>query len=665
MKNSTRQALPIVASVIGQRLGIPVVVGGNQAMTNGKMIVIPNVESEEHKGVAFGYLIHEGAHIRYTDFAQVGSTPYTRSLANIFEDIRIEQAIAREYPGAPDRIREVIDHLVEKGGMPVSSGKPHEILHQHVLLRLRSRILKQERLNDLAREQEKILRERLPEGVVVRLHGILASAEKNGSTADCVAMAERIVAMLKEEAEKEQQRKKDEEAAQPPNDPPQADSPDVTDEDSGDESDETAPEQTEESDEDESEGEADADDDGDEDSPGDAGGPGDDASEENADTDAPTSQSRPSSDDANDGEENGDASQDGSSPDQTEESDEDESEGDEPQWESHTPDDSGDEGEEGADDNTSAPPQTPGSGASNDPRSDESMEAVEAILNNQEEAPQDLFQQVAAILETVGAGRAFSLPLEHKAEASVDTALLQKAGSESARIAAALDGLVQSERQERRTHKHQGRKLDTGKLHRTISGDTKVFLREQRREAVNTALHVLLDLSGSMTGIREPIAKEAAMALALALDRIPGVNQSLTVFPGGGAVCDGTTIPSVTRLLAPREHPRRLSGPLAQCHAGGGTPMTEALYYAASRLVGGQEHRKTILVITDGEPNDPASTKKAVTEIRHMGIEICGIGIGTMVVRDLFPEHVVIGNVQELRNALFAMARRILALRAA
>lgn len=592
MKNSTRQALPIVASVIGQRLGIPVAVGGNQAMTNGKMIVIPNVESEEHKGVAFGYLIHEGAHIRYTDFAQVGSTPYTRSLANIFEDIRIEQAIAREYPGAPDRIREVIDHLVEKGGMPVSSGKPHEILHQHVLLRLRSRILKQERLNDLAREQEKILRERLPEGVVVRLHGILASAEKNGSTADCVAMAERIVAMLKEEAEKEQQRKKDEEAAQPPNDPPQADSPDVTDEDSGDESDETAPEQTEES-------------------------------------------------------------------------DEDESEGDEPQWESHTPDDSGDEGEEGADDNTSAPPQTPGSGASNDPRSDESMEAVEAILNNQEEAPQDLFQQVAAILETVGAGRAFSLPLEHKAEASVDTALLQKAGSESARIAAALDGLVQSERQERRTHKHQGRKLDTGKLHRTISGDTKVFLREQRREAVNTALHVLLDLSGSMTGIREPIAKEAAMALALALDRIPGVNQSLTVFPGGGAVCDGTTIPSVTRLLAPREHPRRLSGPLAQCHAGGGTPMTEALYYAASRLVGGQEHRKTILVITDGEPNDPASTKKAVTEIRHMGIEICGIGIGTMVVRDLFPEHVVIGNVQELRNALFAMARRILALRAA
>jgi hypothetical protein len=580
--------------------------------------------------------------------------------------------------------------------MPVSSGKPHEILHQHVLLRLRSRILKQERLNDLAHEQEKILRERLPEGVVVRLHGILASAEKNGSTADCVAMAERIVAMLKEEAEKEQQRKKDEEAAKPPNDPPQADSPDVTDEDSGDESDETAPDQTEESDEDESEGEADADGDGDEDedSTGDAGGPGDDASEENADTDAPTSQTQSSSDDTNDGEENGDASQDGSSPDQTEEPDEeepdeeepdeeepdeeepdeeepdeeepdeDEPDEDEPQEKSHTPDDSGDEGEEGAGDNTPALPPEPGSGASNDPRSDESMEAVEAILNNQEEAPQDLFHKVAAILETVGAGRAFSLPLEHKAEASVDTALLQKAGSESARIAAALDGLVQSERQERRTHKHQGRKLDTGKLHRTISGDTKVFLREQRREAVNTAIHVLLDLSSSMVG-RETIAKEAAMALALALDRIPGVNQSLTLFPGKMVACDGTAIPSVTRMLAPREHPRRLSGPLAQCHADGGTPMTEALYYAASRLVGGQEHRKTILVITDGEPNNPVSTKKAVTEIRHMGIEICGIGIGTMVVRDLFPEHAVIRNVQELRNALFAMARRILALRAA
>ena len=620
MKNSTRQALPIVASVIGERLGIPVVVGGQQAWTNGKVIIIPNVESEEHKGVAFGYLIHEGAHIRYSDFTLRGSTPYTQSIVNILEDIRIEQAIAREYPGAPARIREVIDHLVEAGNISVSNDKPHEILYKHVLLRLRARILKQERLDDLAMEQEKILRARLPEGIVVRLHGILASAEKNSSTADCIAMAERIVAMLKDEVEKEKQSQQDEKAPEPSSDAPQ-----------------TKP----------SEG---ADKDGSNNSREDTA-----ADTEGADEDGQQSGSDPADDTGEDGGHDGDPT------DGTEASGE-----DEPQGEPQAAEGSGEDGGNGNNDNTPPPSQASSSGASSSQRSEDLMEAVEAIVSNQDEAPEDLFQQVAAILGAAVTDGSFSLPQEHKAEMSVDTALLQKVGSESSRIAAALSGFVQSERQERRTHKYQGRKIDTGKLHRVASGDTRIFLRDQRREAVNTALHVLLDMSSSMSlDNRAKVAKEAAMALALALDRIPGVNQSLTVFPGPDVVTNGVRIPGVLQLLAPREHPRRLSGPLAQCHANGGTPMTEALYYAASRLVGGQEHRKTIMVITDGEPNDPASTKKAVTEIRQMGIETCGIGIGTMIVHDLFPEHAVIGSVQQLRDALFAMARRILALRAA
>lgn len=645
MKNSTRQALPIVASVIGQRLGIPVVVGGDQAMTNGKTIFIPNVESEEHKGVAYGYIIHEGAHIRYTDFAQWEQIPPAiKGLVNILEDVRIEQAIAREYPGAPARISEVIEHLVKTGDLTVSNGKPHEILYQHVLLRLRARILKQERLNELAQEQEKILRARLPEGIVVRLHGILGSVETNASTADCTAMAERIVAMLKEEVEKERQRKKGEEAAAPSNDAPQA-QPSEGDDSSADPAD-----NSEGADEEASQGEPQAAD-------GSEGPCTDDPDGDNPDE-------GDSGDDGSDGPQDGPDSATG----QTEDAvDNPEGSGEnEPQEEPQAADGSAGDNKDSADDHTPTPSQTPASGASNDPRSNEPMEAVEAILDNHAEAPADLFQKVADMLGSAVTDRSFSLPLEHRADGSVNPYLLQKAGSESARVAAALGGLVQSERQERRTHKHQGRKIDTGKLHRVVSGDTKVFLREQRREAVNTALHVLLDLSSSMSlGGRAEIAKEAAMALALALDRIPGVNQSLTVFPGQVTVCGNSYVPSVTRLLGPREHPRRLSGPLAQCPAQGGTPMTEALYYAASRLIGGQEPRKTILVITDGEPNDPVSTKKAVTAIGHMGMEICGIGIGTMVVRDLFPEHAVIQSVQELRAALFAMARRILALRAA
>ncbi len=72
--------------------------------------------------------------------------------------------------------------------------------------------------------------------------------------------------------------------------------------------------------------------------------------------------------------------------------------------------------------------------------------------------------------------------------------------------------------------------------------DERIFARRTHRIAPNTAVHLLVDLSGSMhatvhrqdgtAGTRAGSALESALALALALDGIPGVTVAVTAFPG-------------------------------------------------------------------------------------------------------------------------------------
>lgn len=593
MRNTIQQALPIVASVIGQRLGIPVLVGGNQACTDGTHIIIPNVEDDAHKDVAYGYIVHEAAHIRYTTFENHGESAVIHALANILEDVRIEQAIAREYPGAPSMIRKVIEHMVDTGLMAVTRDTPVGILCMHALFRLRARVLKQDCLTRLMQEQERVLRETFSEGVVVRLHGILAEANQTGSTAECVAMAKRILLMMQEEIKKAQERQASESSPKSSGNDPQQEAPP-----SGG-------------------------------GPSEANGAQDGASQGSSAPNAPTETAQEAGSTGGQG-------QGESSP---------------PGTPSSSPDGNG-------------PAQT-GASTNGIGMTTAQQEALARVLTGQDAVPDDMWDQAAKLLKNSVTDTAYTLPHEYRAEPSVDAAFTQKTAGNSAKIVAALAGIVQSERQERRTHSDWGRTVNPRKLHRVLTGDTKVFLHEQRREGVNTTLHVLLDLSGSMKGDRGAVAKEAAMALALALDQIPGVTQALTVFPGAPIRINSTYVPGVTRILARRENPRRISGTLSACWAQGNTPMTEALHYAASQVIGASEHRKTILVITDGEPSNVPSCKKAVHDIGRMGIEVCGVGIQTMVVQDLFAQYAVIRKVTELRGALFTMARRILAPRAA
>ena len=68
------RSLPLVASVLGRKYGVQVEMGGADAYTDGKTIHLPALPSEVPDtllAMARGYLDHEAAHVRETDFSRI------------------------------------------------------------------------------------------------------------------------------------------------------------------------------------------------------------------------------------------------------------------------------------------------------------------------------------------------------------------------------------------------------------------------------------------------------------------------------------------------------------------------------------------------------------------------------------------------------------------
>lgn len=111
------QALPIMVNNYAKLFGITVKMQGSLAYTNGKVITIPrlDINNPVKSRLAYGFLAHESAHIRYTDFSLLKENKIKGfflgfSLFNILEDSRIETLIAREYIGVYENLSLLNDY---------------------------------------------------------------------------------------------------------------------------------------------------------------------------------------------------------------------------------------------------------------------------------------------------------------------------------------------------------------------------------------------------------------------------------------------------------------------------------------------------------------------------------------------------------------------------
>ena len=219
-----------------------------------------------------------------------------------------------------------------------------------------------------------------------------------------------------------------------------------------------------------------------------------------------------------------------------------------------------------------------------------------------------------------------------------------------------LAGLLQAETLCRRYPAVTGRRIDTRRLCRFEAGDARIFVREVAGLKTDTAVQILVDRSGSMGSSRAKgkartprpieVARASCYATALALQQVPGVSVAAAAFPGNG---DHEVM--VMAQFAQRID--RQAGRFASLEARGGTPMAEAMLWAAGELLVQREARRILLVTTDGA-YDEALGQAMVARLERAGIEALGIGIHCEV-SNIFVRSRRIAAIGELPPAMFEL----------
>ncbi|MCG6213033.1 VWA domain-containing protein [Vibrio furnissii] len=549
MNHPLKNALPIVAAAYGEKFGVKVLIQGQDAFTDGERIVIPtaNPDDPHYQQIAWGYLAHEAAHIRHTNFEMVqkaSSKPIRKALLNIIEDVRIENELAKDYPGIRRSISQVIEYMVDTQQMCVPEQlEPASNLQAWLLFRLRCHFLGQKALTSLYQAVDERVRQLFPAAAMSRLSAMLTAVPSLASTGEVLKLVDAIVAMLEEES-------------RPPQDESDADSGNDIGQDASNDSNNSSDSQTPET---------------------------------------------------------------GSSA-------------------------MGDAAETGDSDNSD--------------QADNLRQALEASAAQFEP---DTFAQVAEVLSEQAEGHQGVTPLSlPQAEQAMlgDEAILTLSASESAQIRARLRGMVQSSQDNRNHAKRHGIRVATHRLAASQAGESRLFIQRQPRIAPNAAVHLLVDISGSMgkpigEGNRKyfHVANEAALALAMALEGIPGVVPAVSYFPG--------IHQEVSIALLPKQSVRHRAACFDQ-KPRGCTPMAQAMWFAASSLLAQKQKRKLMIVLTDGDPDDWAATHDIVDRCRRSGFELLGIGIQTRSVEKFFPQSIVINDVKDLKRELFEVTQQLL-----
>lgn len=210
-------------------------------------------------------------------------------------------------------------------------------------------------------------------------------------------------------------------------------------------------------------------------------------------------------------------------------------------------------------------------------------------------------------------------------------------------------------------------KLHNGSLHRLVSGNDKIAEKVFRQRVVSdttdTAVCLLVDCSGSMSGSKFDMACAGAGALAEALKPI---NIAYSIYGFTNTVVDEDPIIWMftefgERVAQPELINRfhKVSGGLWQNSDG------DAIAYATARLAQRKEHRKVLLVLSDGSPagrehagDVECYTLKTVEHAESMGVDVYGIGICDTNVTRFYKKNVVVNDLSNLSNTILSIIDR-------
>lgn len=223
-------------------------------------------------------------------------------------------------------------------------------------------------------------------------------------------------------------------------------------------------------------------------------------------------------------------------------------------------------------------------------------------------------------------------------------------------------------------------KLCGANLHRLTLEDDRVFKQKIEHKSINTAITLLVDLSGSMSGGKDRCAISAAYLFANILDRLKIPCEVLGFSTGDmkthnipQEICDDRCEyrTEAVKIGIFKSFGERLTTNVLGrfCHFYSGNNDRryyncnddgESILMALTRLAARTEQRKMIFVLSDGMPNvsgccgsEIRHLKNVVKEIeREKNYEIYGIGIQTSAVKKFYSNYSVLDKPEDLSKVI-------------
>lgn len=603
-------SLPLIAAGLGDKLGVRITVSGNQAWTDGKTINIPdfNIKSKEHKDAVLGFVSHEAAHLKFDSFNLQGdfSSAALQNYWNIFEDLRIENAMIESMVGTKNWINQIWINRQNDGSRPPiqTDAEPASCICELLLMTCRVNHRGQTHVQPYLDAAEDAFCLNLGFKLYMQVNNLLSNELPNlSSSKDAYDLAVKVNTLINEFD-------------------PDEDEPDEPDEPSPDSSSQTPEESN----------------------------PGDSAS--------PDESNEPDSSDETD---------EGAGQANDAESEESNSQGsDNSQSSSVDPEQS----MESEGNNSSSNSTSSGQHDLNQPTSEQIRAAIQAANDSTEtfDDMSSFAQSLEVLAEANPEQSRVSLPEVINVDpiSGIRWGIESNVNSTSSQITAKLQSIVEHEMRVRCRTKSSGLKLNSKTLHRYAVNDARLFKQKSKKLQIDTVVEVCVDNSGSMTSRNlMSTAREAQLALAQALSRINGVGIGASAFPDSD--CDSNILnlldegESVSKL-AMRYH--KVDG------RGDSTPTASALWHCIRKVCSSRKHHKVIIIITDGYPNGGQREELArlVSKATQSGITVIGVAIGTIssnkqAFYQYFPNALFIQDIRELKSELFKVAKDILVTR--
>lgn len=216
--------------------------------------------------------------------------------------------------------------------------------------------------------------------------------------------------------------------------------------------------------------------------------------------------------------------------------------------------------------------------------------------------------------------------------------------------------------------------IDSKRLVSAKLGAENVYKKRADRLELDTAVHMLIDLSGSMDGEKMDVAADCAIAFSECLEGSP-IRYQVSGFSNNFS---GYRPPEVDLPYYSRIEPLQTyvfksfneslhqAKPAMAClpeAAGGNNSDADAVYWAYNQLKNQPNKRKVLMVFSDGQPANRTSgvgydhlnhhLKEAIKYVESKGVEVIGIGIHTGHVKRLYNNAVEIKNLSDLAGAMF------------